>query len=135
LLAIVAPHAKKSELVVHSEEPRALEQLRDGLRAIGCAEERLGVLLETQAARDFVRRSEERGAAGAAALDALGPEGFVSLLACAAELMGSLEVALAWLSRPNRYLGGEVPLLAAATDTGLAAVRQSLCAIAYGGVA
>jgi putative toxin-antitoxin system antitoxin component (TIGR02293 family) len=51
------------------------------------------------------------------------------------DAIGDREKALRWLRKPNRALGGKKPLEAIATERGVAMVRQSLAAIAYGGVA
>jgi putative toxin-antitoxin system antitoxin component (TIGR02293 family) len=57
------------------------------------------------------------------------------IVAEAVDAIGDREKALRWLRKPNRALGGKKPLEAIATERGVAMVRQSLAAIAYGGVA
>ena len=52
----------------------------------------------------------------------------------AADALGDVERALAWLRSPSRFLGGKTPLKTIETEAGVALVRQSLGAIAYGGV-
>ena len=57
------------------------------------------------------------------------------IVAEAVDAIGDREKALRWLRKPNRALGGKKPLEVIATERGTAMVRQSLAAIAYGGVA
>jgi putative toxin-antitoxin system antitoxin component (TIGR02293 family) len=53
----------------------------------------------------------------------------------AVELIGNREKALAWLRRPNTYLGGRIPIEMLDTEIGADLVAESLHSIAYGGVA
>jgi putative toxin-antitoxin system antitoxin component (TIGR02293 family) len=53
----------------------------------------------------------------------------------AAEAIGDLDKALIWMRSPSRFLGGKTPLEMIETEGGVGLVRQSLGAIAYGGVA
>src|SRR5450755_4550377 len=53
----------------------------------------------------------------------------------AIELIGNREKALAWLHRPNTYLGGKIPIEMLDTEIGADLVAESLHSIAYGGVA
>lgn len=57
------------------------------------------------------------------------------VLADADALIGDHGNAVAWMHHQNLALGNVTPLSMLATDTGVALVRQSLGAIAYGGVA
>jgi putative toxin-antitoxin system antitoxin component (TIGR02293 family) len=50
----------------------------------------------------------------------------------AVEMIGDQEKAIAWLSTPNRALGGERPLDLLDTDTGARMVEDVLGRIAYG---
>jgi putative toxin-antitoxin system antitoxin component (TIGR02293 family) len=50
----------------------------------------------------------------------------------AVEMIGDEEKAIAWLSTPNRALGGERPLDQLDTDTGARVVEDILGRIAYG---
>ena len=50
----------------------------------------------------------------------------------AVEMIGDEEKAIAWLSTPNRALGGEKPLDQLDTDTGARMVEDILGRIAYG---
>ena len=52
----------------------------------------------------------------------------------AVEAIGDAEKAMRWLRSPVRHLGGRTPLEMIATEAGTALVRESLGAIAYGGV-
>jgi putative toxin-antitoxin system antitoxin component (TIGR02293 family) len=52
----------------------------------------------------------------------------------ATDFIGDAERAKRWLKSPNRYLGGETPVAAIETELGSDLVRESLSAIAYGGV-
>ena len=49
-------------------------------------------------------------------------------------LIGSREKAQGWMRAPNRYLGGKAPRDVIDTEEGRDRVKQSLGAIAYGGV-
>jgi putative toxin-antitoxin system antitoxin component (TIGR02293 family) len=53
----------------------------------------------------------------------------------AIELIGNREKALAWLHRPNTFLGGKIPIEMLDTEIGADFVAESLHSIAYGGVA
>jgi putative toxin-antitoxin system antitoxin component (TIGR02293 family) len=50
----------------------------------------------------------------------------------AVEMIGDRDKAIQWLSRPNRALGGEIPLDQLDTDTGARMVEDILGRIAYG---
>lgn len=54
------------------------------------------------------------------------------LLATADETFGAAEKAHRWLRKPNRGLGGQVPLELLATDTGARLVEQALGRIDHG---
>ena len=47
---------------------------------------------------------------------------------------GDAEKARRWLQSPVRYLGGKTPREMLVTEAGTALVRESIGAIAYGGV-
>jgi len=52
----------------------------------------------------------------------------------ATDLIGDAERAKRWLKAPNRYLGGDAPVVAIETELGSDLVQEALYAIAYGGV-
>ncbi len=56
-------------------------------------------------------------------------------LAQATEILGSREKASRWLQKPNRALGGDVPLRMLDTDIGTNAVLEELARIDYGVIA
>ena len=83
-----------------------------------------------------LQRKRERGAA--ARLDVAAGDRAVRLariLSEADRYIGDHENALRWLRTKNWGLGDRVPLHLIATEPGVEMVRQSLLAIAYGGVA
>jgi hypothetical protein len=132
----VEPPDNPAGNATNPEHPPTLrEELAAGLRALGYDEPTIERLLVTPCLRAAIEREAEHQAAGGAVLDALGPARFVSLLEIATKLLGGIDVALSWLTLPNRYLGAQIPLEAAISPEGFAAVRQSLFTIAYGGVA
>jgi uncharacterized protein (DUF2384 family) len=55
--------------------------------------------------------------------------------ALAIELIGDESKAIAWLTAPSAYLGGETPFAMLDTDGGANRVIESLYAIAHGGIA
>ena len=56
------------------------------------------------------------------------------IVALAKQYIGDVETAKRWLKRPNRALGGKVPLEFIDTELGARAVENVLGRIAYGGV-
>ncbi len=56
------------------------------------------------------------------------------IVALAKQYIGDAETATRWLKRPNRALGGGVPLELIDTELGARAVENVLGRIAYGGV-
>jgi putative toxin-antitoxin system antitoxin component (TIGR02293 family) len=56
------------------------------------------------------------------------------IVALAKQYMGDVEQARRWLKRPNRALGGKVPLEFLDTELGARAVENVLGRVAYGGV-
>lgn len=54
------------------------------------------------------------------------------IYACAVEMIGDQEKAIAWLGTPNRALGGESPLDQLDSDIGARMVEDILGRIAYG---
>jgi putative toxin-antitoxin system antitoxin component (TIGR02293 family) len=56
------------------------------------------------------------------------------IVALAKQYLGEAEIATRWLKRPNRALGGKVPLEFIDTELGARAVENVLGRIAYGGV-
>jgi putative toxin-antitoxin system antitoxin component (TIGR02293 family) len=54
------------------------------------------------------------------------------VLAQATDILGSVEKARRWLQKPNRALGGEVPIRLLDTDIGANAVFEELGRIDYG---
>jgi len=56
------------------------------------------------------------------------------IIALAKHYLGDPETAARWLKRPNRALGGSVPLELIDTEPGARAVENVLGRIAYGGV-
>ena len=56
------------------------------------------------------------------------------IVALAKQYIGDVETAKRWLKRPNRALGGRVPLEFIDTELGARAVENVLGRIAYGGV-
>jgi putative toxin-antitoxin system antitoxin component (TIGR02293 family) len=54
------------------------------------------------------------------------------VLAQATDILGSVEKARRWLQKPNRALGGEVPIRMLDTDIGANAVLEELGRIEYG---
>ncbi len=57
------------------------------------------------------------------------------IIAESVDAIGDMERAIRWLRSPLRYLGDKSPLELLSTEAGTQLVRQSLAAIAYGGVA
>jgi putative toxin-antitoxin system antitoxin component (TIGR02293 family) len=55
-------------------------------------------------------------------------------VALADEFLGDHEKAIRWLKRPNRALGGALPVEALDTELGARQVENILGRIAYGGV-
>ncbi|MGM0785977.1 MAG: antitoxin Xre/MbcA/ParS toxin-binding domain-containing protein [Pseudomonadota bacterium] len=64
-------------------------------------------------------------------IERLGRVASVSLLA--AEVLEEKEAAVAWLSRPNEALGGQVPILLCETEAGAEQVQRALYALEWGG--
>ncbi len=56
------------------------------------------------------------------------------IVALAKQYIGDAEGAMRWLKRPNRALGGKIPLDFIDTELGARAVESALGRIAYGGV-
>jgi putative toxin-antitoxin system antitoxin component (TIGR02293 family) len=56
------------------------------------------------------------------------------IVALAKQYIGDEETASGWLKRPNRALGGRIPLELIDTELGARAVENVLGRIAYGGV-
>ena len=56
------------------------------------------------------------------------------IIALAKQYIGDEETATRWLKRPNRALGGEIPLALIDTELGARAVENVLGRIAFGGV-
>lgn len=56
------------------------------------------------------------------------------IVALAKQYIGDEEAATRWLKRPNRALGGSVPLELVDTELGARVVENALGRIAYGGV-
>jgi putative toxin-antitoxin system antitoxin component (TIGR02293 family) len=56
------------------------------------------------------------------------------LIALAKQYLGNDEIAGRWLKRPNRALGGKVPLESMDTEAGARSVENILGRIAYGGI-
>ena len=56
------------------------------------------------------------------------------IVALAKQYIGDEEAATRWLKRPNRALGGQIPLELVDTELGAQAVENVLGRIAYGGV-
>ncbi len=56
------------------------------------------------------------------------------IVALAKQYIGDEDAATRWLKRPNRALGGQVPLELIDTELGARAVENALGRIAYGGV-
>ena len=56
------------------------------------------------------------------------------VVAIANEYLGDRELALRWLKRPNRALGGIAPVAAIDTELGARQVENILGRIAYGGI-
>ena len=56
------------------------------------------------------------------------------IVALARESLGGDEVALRWLKRPNRALGGVAPVTAIDTEVGARQVENILGRIAFGGI-
>lgn len=56
------------------------------------------------------------------------------IVALARESLGADEVALRWLKRPNRALGGVAPVTAIDTEVGARQVENILGRIAFGGI-
>ncbi len=54
------------------------------------------------------------------------------VMALAAKVLGDRDKAYRWLRRPNRALGGAVPLAAIGTEPGLREVERELGRIEYG---
>jgi putative toxin-antitoxin system antitoxin component (TIGR02293 family) len=82
------------------------------------------------AKRTIARRLQERQA-----LTSEESERVVRLarvLAQATNILGSVEKARRWLQKPNRALGGEVPIRMLDTDIGANAVLEELGRIDYG---
>jgi putative toxin-antitoxin system antitoxin component (TIGR02293 family) len=58
----------------------------------------------------------------------------VRIVALAKHYLGDDQAATRWLKRPNRALGGQIPLRLIDTEPGARAVENVLGRIAYGGV-
>ena len=56
------------------------------------------------------------------------------IVAMARQNLGSSDLALRWLKRPNRALGGSAPIAAIDTEVGARQVENVLGRIAYGGI-
>ena len=56
------------------------------------------------------------------------------IVALARQHLGSSELALRWLKRPNRATGGSAPIAAIDTELGARQVENVLGRIAYGGI-
>jgi putative toxin-antitoxin system antitoxin component (TIGR02293 family) len=56
------------------------------------------------------------------------------IIALAKQYIGDAELAIRWLKRPNRALGGKLPLEFVDTELGARTVENILGRIAYGGV-
>jgi putative toxin-antitoxin system antitoxin component (TIGR02293 family) len=56
------------------------------------------------------------------------------IVALARQNLGSGDLALRWLKRPNRALGGSAPVAAIDTEVGARQVENVLGRIAYGGI-
>jgi putative toxin-antitoxin system antitoxin component (TIGR02293 family) len=56
------------------------------------------------------------------------------IVALARQNLGSSDLALRWLKRPNRALGGSAPIAALDTELGARQVENVLGRIAYGGI-
>ena len=56
------------------------------------------------------------------------------IVALAKHYLGNQEIAVRWLKRPNRALGGHTPLESVDTESGARMVENVLGRIAYGGV-
>jgi putative toxin-antitoxin system antitoxin component (TIGR02293 family) len=56
------------------------------------------------------------------------------IVALAKRYLGDDDLAIRWLKRPNRALGGSTPLQSVSTELGSRAVENVLGRIAYGGV-
>jgi putative toxin-antitoxin system antitoxin component (TIGR02293 family) len=56
------------------------------------------------------------------------------IVALARESLGGDEVALRWLKRPNRALGGVAPVTAIDTEVGARQVENILGRVAFGGI-
>jgi putative toxin-antitoxin system antitoxin component (TIGR02293 family) len=56
------------------------------------------------------------------------------IVALARQNLGSGDLALRWLKRPNRALGGSAPVAAIDTEAGARQVENVLGRIAYGGI-
>jgi len=56
------------------------------------------------------------------------------IVALAKQYLGDEEIAIRWLKRPNRALGGRTPLKLIDTEIGARSVENVLGRIAYGGV-
>jgi putative toxin-antitoxin system antitoxin component (TIGR02293 family) len=56
------------------------------------------------------------------------------IVAMARQNLGSGDLALRWLKRPNRALGGSAPIAAIDTEVGARQVENVLGRIAYGGI-
>lgn len=59
---------------------------------------------------------------------------FARILALAKQYIGDTKTATQWLKRPNRALGGKIPLESIDTELGARSVENILGRIAYGGV-
>jgi putative toxin-antitoxin system antitoxin component (TIGR02293 family) len=57
------------------------------------------------------------------------------IIALAEHVFGNKAKAARWLRKPNRVLGGDVPLLMLERGEGAVIVEQSLMQVAFGGVA
>jgi putative toxin-antitoxin system antitoxin component (TIGR02293 family) len=56
------------------------------------------------------------------------------IVALAKRYLGDADTAMRWLKRPNRALGGKIPLESIDTEPGARAVENILGRVAYGGV-
>jgi len=110
------------------EEGLPYDSLVQVLEALDISRERLSAILGIPK-RTLARRKQQKKLAREES-DRL--YRIARLVVRATSVLGTLEKSRAWLKKPNRALGGAVPLELAATDAGAIEVERALDRIHHG---
>jgi putative toxin-antitoxin system antitoxin component (TIGR02293 family) len=100
------------------------------MQAAGISRKELATILDLSPRSLQRRRREER----LARFESDRLYRLARIVALAKQYIGDIERAKRWLKRPNRALGGKIPLELMDTELGARAVENVLGRIAYGGV-